>query len=137
MSGATDAEVMALGSIDLEGLRALWRERFGAPPSLRSPELLRHLIAWRLQAAVHGGLDCDTRRALSRTGPVAAEGLALGDGARICRNWQGRSIEVVVADGRFEWEGRRYASLSAVARAVTGSRWSGPRFFGLRDGPQP
>ena len=137
MSGASDVEVMALGAMDLEGLRAFWRERFGAPPPLRSPELLRHLIAWRLQAAIHGGLDRDTRKALARTGPVAAEGLALGDGARIRRNWQGRSIEVIVRDGGFEWDGRRYASLSAVARAVTGARWNGPRFFGLRVGAQP
>ena len=137
MTGSTDAEVMALGAMDLEGLRAFWRERFGAPPRLRSPELLRQLIAWRLQAAAHGGLNRDTRRALTRTGPVAAEGLALGDGTRISRNWQGRSIEVVVAGGGFEWNGRRFASLSAVARAVTGARWNGPRFFGLREEAQP
>lgn len=122
-----------LSHLPLEDLRALWKERFGPPPRLRSPDLLRHLIAWRLQSAVHGGLDHDTRRKLAGRGPVEAEGKQLGCGAVLRRQWQGRRIKTVVEEKGFRWNGELYPSLSAVARAATGTRWNGPRFFGLRE----
>lgn len=117
---------------DLEALRREWARQFGAPPSLRSVPILRMLLAWRIQADCLGGLDSETRRALKRTGSVKAEGLDLGVGARITRIWQGRTHEVLVESDGFRWEGRSYRSLSAVASAIAGSRWNGPRFFGLR-----
>ena len=122
-----------LPQLSLEELRAVWSERLGPPPKLRSPGILRHLIAWRLQAAAHGGLDHETRRKLAGRGPVEAEGRQFGDGAVLRRDWQGRRIEAVVEADGFRWEGDLYPSLSAVARAATGTRWNGPRFFGLRD----
>jgi len=63
------------------------------------------------------------------------EGLQLGVGARLRREWQGRTVEVEVEAGGFRWEGRLYPSLSAAATAIAGTRWNGPRFFGLRDRP--
>ncbi|MFN0263234.1 DUF2924 domain-containing protein [Tepidamorphus sp. 3E244] len=123
-----------LDTLDLEGLRALWQARFGRPPKLRSVELLRLMLAWRLQAPVYGGLDRETVRMLKRTGPVMAEGMELGTGARLRRQWQGREVEVIVEDGGFRWDGKLYPSLSAAAAAITGTRWNGPRFFGLRKG---
>lgn len=128
-----EEEIRALGRMGLDELRRVWRAQYGPPPKLRSAELLRLMLAWRLQADVLGGLDRDTRRSLSRRGPVAPEGTALGDGAVLRRDWQGRRIEVVVTDAGFRWEDRIYPSLSAVARAATGTRWNGPRFFGLRE----
>lgn len=125
-------EVEALERLDLEGLRAVWRERFGAPPRLRSVELLRLSLAWRIQAEVLGGLDRDTRRQLHRRGPIKAEGLELGVGARLRREWQGRVVEVVVEADGFRFEDKTFPSLSAAATAIAGSRWNGPRFFGLR-----
>jgi hypothetical protein len=136
MEPAPVREVEQLGMLDLEGLRAFWRERFGAPPPLRSVELLRLMIAWRLQAAQSGGLDQATRRALARTGAIAPEGSQLGQGAVITRDWQGTRHEVMILDDGFRWEGKRFRSLSAVARAITGTRWNGPKFFGLRQGDQ-
>lgn len=133
MEPATVREVEQLGLLDLEGLRDFWRERFGAPPPIRSVELLRLMIAWRLQTAQSGGLDQATRRALARTGPVAPEGSQLGQGAVITRDWQGKRQEVMILDDGFRWEGKRYRSLSAIARAITGTRWNGPKFFGLRE----
>ena len=130
------ATVEALAGLDLDALRGVWQDCFGAPPKLRSTDLLRHLLAWRLQAAVHGGLDRESRRKLVRRGPVAPEGQHLGLGAVLRRDWQGRRIEAVVEADGFRWEGKLYPSLSAVARAVTGSRWNGPRFFGLREAGQ-
>lgn len=117
---------------DLEALRREWARQYGASPSLRSVPILRMLLAWRVQADRLGILDSETRRALIRTGAVRAEGLDLGVGARITRTWQGRTHEVLVEKDGFRWEGRSYRSLSAVASAIAGSRWNGPRFFGLR-----
>ena len=125
--------LVELGSMDLEQLRQIWRERFGAPPPLRSEPIMRMLIAWRVQAAAFGGLDAETRKALARTGAVAAEGKHLGIGARLSRNWKGREVEVVVEEQGFRWQDRLYPSLSAAATAIAGTRWNGPRFFGLRD----
>lgn len=125
-------EVEALEGLDLEGVRAAWRARFGPPPKLRSVEFLRLCLAWRLQALHHGGIESDLRRQLRNSRRVQAEGLELGVGARIRREWQGRTVEVVVAEDGFRWDGNLYPSLSAVATAIAGCRWNGPRFFGLR-----
>lgn len=125
-------EVEALGRLDLFEMRALWAERFGTAPRFQSVELFRLMLAWRMQAAVHGGLDPATRKALRRSGPVVAEGQDLGAGATIRRQWQGKDVIVHVADNRFVWDGKTFRSLSAVATAITGSRWNGPKFFGLR-----
>jgi hypothetical protein len=85
-----------------------------------------------MQAEVFGDLDHDTRRQLRRKGRVRMEGLELGAGARLQREWQGSVVEVVVEDDGFRWGDRTYRSLSATATAIAGTRWNGPRFFGLR-----
>lgn len=133
MSSDTERLVRDIDQLDLERLRELWRRRYGPPPPLRSVPLLRLLLAWRIQAEAHGGLDAETKRALSRKGLVRAEGLDLGVGACLTREWQGRTYRVVVEANGFSCDGRSYRSLSAVATAIAGSRWNGPRFFGLRD----
>lgn len=125
-------EIAELERLDLHQLRDKWRERFGAPPTFRSTEMLRLLLAWRIQAAALGGLDRDTREALRRTGPVVAEGQDLGVGATLKRSWNGEDHVVTVLDGGFEWSGRTFKSLSAVATSIAGTKWNGPRFFGLR-----
>jgi hypothetical protein len=94
---------------------------------------MRMLLAWRVQADAYGGLDTETRRALARTGACQPEGLHLGVGATLTRNWKGCKIEVVVEECGFRWNDQLYPSLSAAATAIAGSRWNGPRFFGLRD----
>ena len=90
------------------------------------------MLAWRLQAEALGGLDRGSRRQLKRRGTLETEGLALGVGARLRREWQGRVVEVEVEASGFRWRGTLYPSLSAAASAIAGSRWNGPRFFGLR-----
>lgn len=127
-----EREIERLGTLDLEGLRSLWRERFGAPPPNRSPALLRYMLAWRLQVAALGGMDRATSRALAKTGTIAVAGSELGVGAVLVRDWQGRRHEVVVIEDGFRWNGRSFRSLSAVARVITGTKWNGPKFFGLR-----
>jgi len=125
--------VAAIAVMDLEALRDTWRERYGAPPPLRSVPIMRMQLAWRVQADAWDGLDRNTLRALERTGPAHAEGRQLGVGARLSRTWKGRPVEVVVEEEGFRWEDKLFPSLSAAATAIAGSKWNGPRFFGLRD----
>lgn len=132
LSSAAARCVTSLENMGLEELRDVWRTHWGPPPSLRSPGLLRLTIAWRLQARDLGGLDRNTRRALSSRSASPADGLNLGEGAVIRRQWQGRIIEVVVKSDGFEWKGETWKSLSAIARDATGVRRNGPAFFGLR-----
>ena len=134
-SATVDDLVREIEQLDLDGLRRLWGQRYGAPPPLRSVPILRMLLAWRVQSAALGGLDGESRRTLGRKGKVRAEGLDLGIGARLTRQWQGRTHEVLVEVGGFRWEGQSYRSLSAAATAIAGSKWNGPRFFGLREAP--
>ncbi len=128
-----ETQVSALADMELEALRKEWKRRYGTPPSLRSEPVMRHLLAWRIQRAVYGGLDDATKRLIARTGPVEPEGKQLGIGAVLSRNWKGRQVLVTVETNGFRWEDQLYPSLSAAATAIAGSRWNGPRFFGLRD----
>ena len=123
-------EVASLPSMTLSELRTLWAARFGAPPKQRSVELLRRVLAWRLQAEAFGGLDAATVRLLGsdRTLVMVAE----QPGTRLARDYAGKRHEVVMLEEGVLYEGETYGSLSEVARLITGQRWNGPRFFGLR-----
>ncbi len=134
MATAITEEVRALERLDLEGLRTEWRRRYGRPPRLRSHGFLRLMLAWRIQSDVFGGLDAATKRRLRSPGPVQA---TVREGVRITKEWQGQTYIVDRAGGRFRWDGQEFASLSAVAFAITGVKWNGPRFFGLRDRSEP
>lgn len=131
-AAAITEEVRALARLDLEGLREAWRGRYGSPPRLRSADLLARLLAWRIQADAFGGLDAEARGALARKSlPVAAPNLA--PGMRLDREWRGVRETVEIVEGGYRWRGQTYPSLSKVAQAITGVKWNGPRFFGLRD----
>ena len=132
---AVDHLVDAIAVMGLDALRDTWRERYGAPPPLRSVPIMRMQLSWRVQADAWGGLDRDTRRALERTGTAHPEGRQLGVGARLTRTWKGKAVEVIVDEHGFRWEEKVFASLSAAASAIAGSKWNGPRFFGLRETP--
>lgn len=128
-----EAEVERLASLDLHALRAAWPARFGPPPRLRSPEFLRMKLTWRLQEEVYGGLDAHTRKLLAK-GAAKSSGPQAQPGVRLVREWKGERHEAEMLEDGVLYRCRRYASLSEVARAITGSRWNGPRFFGLRGG---
>lgn len=121
-----------LETLSLVELRREWSKHFEQVPSLRSPDLLRLILAWRLQAKADGGIDPAIRRKLKRTGPVFAEGLRLAPGTKLTREWRGRTEEVIVEKSSFRWGANCYPSLSAVALTMTGTRRNGPKFFGLR-----
>ena len=125
-------EVRALAALDLAGLRDEWRRRYGAPPKMRSAGLLARLLAWKIQADAFGGLDATTVRLLKRDRPLVPR-LKLAPGTRLSREWCGRQYEVEVLAEGFRYDGRIHRSLSEVARSITGTRWNGLRFFGLRE----
>ena len=122
-------EVAALADMPLADLRKEWERRYGAAPRHRSADLLRRVLAWRIQADVFGGFDAATRRMIERDGPVQ---LTPVPGMQLAREWAGARHEVVVIESGVVYEGVTYRSLSAVARHITGMNWNGPRFFGLR-----
>ena len=136
MSGGVHEEVEALAPLNLEGVRSVWRERYGDPPPLRSPDLLKRLLAWKLQSQALGGLDPDTLKRLHSRAPLPDDrGPRLDPGTRLVREFKGQRHEAVILEDGVRYAGQRYGSLSEVARTITGVRWNGPRFFGLRGTP--
>jgi hypothetical protein len=142
VNGRGSRAIAALQSFDVAQLRARWRTLYKtAAPSRFSRDLLMRAVAYRLQEQALGGLKLATRRLFQR---VAADAQArrplklkrlrkLGPGAVLIREWGGVKHRVVVLENDFSFRGQRYRSLSAVARLITGSHWSGPLFFGLRN----
>ena len=112
-----------------------WERAYGMPAPRISSNLLRLGIAWRLQEKKLGGLGHDARLALKptprRPDVAAPEGRKLTPGTRLVRDWHGVGHVVTVLDRGFEYEDRHWSSLTAIARHITGAKWSGPRFFGL------
>lgn len=134
--------VDAIADLSREELIARWTKTYKRrPPKGISRTLLERSAAYQAQVEGYGGLSTKTRRALrealtdSKKPAVAKQAKTksndLKPGVRLVREWSGRSHSVDVVEGGFVWEGRVYKSLSAVARRITGARWSGPRFFGL------
>ena len=128
---AVEAEIRQVERLPLSELREFWSVRWGPPPRFRSVDLLRRLIAWRLQSELFGGLDADTRIMQRRTSRPQPPGPP--PGSRLTREYRGVLHHVDVSEDAFIYQGTRYRSLSAIARTIAGVRWNGPRFFGLRD----
>ena len=126
-------------SASLDALRREWRRLYHCEPPKISRDLLVRGIAYRRQELEHRGLGNTTRRKLKTlakmfrtTGRVGPDpGLALKPGARLVREWHGRTHTVTVTEDGFEYAGTSYSSLTKVAKKITGAHWSGPRFFGL------
>jgi len=127
---ALELELRLLEKLPLGELRNFWSERWGFAPRLRSVGMLRHMIAWRLQEELLGGLDASTRTLLRQTSIPRPGRPPVG--SRITREYRGVLHQVEVAEKAFVYRGRPYRSLSEIAREITGARWNGPRFFGLR-----
>lgn len=141
---AIEAELDRLQSMRKAELRERYRTLFKTePPKAFGPDLLRRSIAYRIQEKAYGGLPPATRRLLNQL--IAQQGRAPGKlilprrikpGAILVRAWKGKTHRVTVLREGFAYEGEAYASLSQIARLITGGRWNGPRFFGLRS-PEP
>ena len=133
-----------LTELNLGELRQQWRTLYEAEASPHlSRELLVRAVAYRMQEVALGGLRSGWQRQLhqiaqqfKQTGTAATPRRPeLKPGTRLVREWQGRTYEVLVLDGRFSWQDTHYRSLSALARKITGTAWSGPLFFGLKPNP--
>ena len=142
-----EAEIAHLRGLDLRGLRARWRGTYKKEAPAHLPRhLLFRVLAYRLQADRLGDLDPETAKLLSQTSvkasrPTLVDRLSdfdlkqrtLAPGTLLTRQWNGRPHRVMVLAKGFAWNGKTYDSLSKVAFAITGTKWNGPRFFGLRD----
>lgn len=133
-----EAELAALDEMSGAELRARWAELLGTPAPLVKRRLLRLALAWELQARVHGGLPRRLTQRLDQLTEGKTRTVPARPGMRLVREWQGVLHQVDVAeDGSVLWNGETWKSLSEVARAITGTRWSGPAFFGLRKAVRP
>src|SRR5438045_6152988 len=136
-SDALAAEIERIRALALDALRRRWRVEFGRTPAagLRR-DMLRRMIAWRLQERAFGGLDRDSVAFLESLARQdgGARGRHLKPGTVLVREYQGERHTVTVAREGFDWQGATYPSLSAIARAITGTAWSGPRFFAVHAG---
>jgi hypothetical protein len=143
--GGLESEIAQLRDLDLLGLRARWHSVFKrkAPENLPK-HLLFKILAYQLQAEIFGDLGRQIRKFLERVAtatespgkskPVVLRRQRLPPGTTLVREWNGASQRVDVLETGFAWNGKTYRSLSQIARAITGTRWSGPRFFGVREG---
>lgn len=139
-----DVEIAHLRSLDVGELRNRWHTALGrrSPPHLPR-HLLFRILAYRLQADQLGDLDSESQRILDRSGSPEDAGqhavdlsrrtVSLRPGTVFGREWNGRMHRVAVLADGFAWNGKIYPSLSKVAFEITGTRWNGPKFFGLRD----
>ncbi len=139
-------KLAALADLDAVGLRAEWRRLYRSHPPLHiRRDLLVLAIAWKLQEKVYGGLTPAQKRKLAgiaeelrKNGDLSAgPAIRMKPGLRLVREWRGETHDVLVLEDGFEWNGERRRSLSAIAREITGTQWSGPRFFGLQHKPKP
>ncbi len=135
-----EAEVERLRSMAIVELRALWRAKFKSePPKAFGPDLLRRSIAYKIQEDAYGGIDRTTAQLLKQlmeqfannNGRIALP-RRIKSGAVLIRQWKGERHQVTVLEDGFSYRGKPYESLSQIARLITGTRWNGPKFFGLR-----
>jgi hypothetical protein len=138
---ALAAEIASLSKLGIDELRERWKAIYGKAPSREiGRSFLTRAIAYRLQERAYGGLKPSTRRLLARVAEETATKISpkkpqirkAQSGTILIREWQGNAHRVTMLDDGVSFNGKRYRSLSEVAREITGSRWSGPRFFGLR-----
>lgn len=131
------------GESPAAALRQAWQRLHSRPtPAALSLDFLQRDIAYRQQADQHGGLSADARRRLVALASGASSAASqprtptprIKPGSTLLREWRGRTYTVLALEEGFEMAGQRFASLSEVARHITGAHWSGPRFFGLRRG---
>jgi hypothetical protein len=141
--GAVLAQLAALQRMSVNELKTKWQELFASAAPNNSREFLESRLAARIQELTYGGLSRETRRALDILADeiegkidrkrMADDGRNPSPGTKLIREWNGAEHTVTVLGDGYAWEGRNYRSLSAVAKAITGTNWNGFRFFGLRD----
>ncbi len=141
MSAATEIEIDELGEFSIRVLRDRFRALYGSrATTVLGKDLMIHAVAHRIQERAEGGMSSLVQRRLNKlvrayaeTGQVRIDdGPAVKPGTRLIRDWQGQTHQVTVTDDGFIYRDQVYRSLSQIAREITGTRWSGPKFFGLQ-----
>jgi len=141
---ALEQQLAELPGMSPAQLRAKWRECWRKPAPDIGPDLLRRGITWKLQSRVYGDVPNHVKRELERAAErlrrgeelVSSSRSSLKPGTRLVRSWNGKVHHVLVLDDGFEYDARRFSSLTQIATAITGTHWSGPSFFGLKK-PKP
>lgn len=129
----TNSDLAEIERATRDKLLAQWTALFGRPPPAKTGQrLMTRLIAYELQARTEGGLAPALRRRLDELATGRASSKTVSPGSQLVREWNGESHVVDVEEGGFRWKGQVFRSLTGVADAITGAKWSGPRFFGLR-----
>jgi hypothetical protein len=130
---SVDDQLAALATMSPAQLRSEWQRLTGGPLPRISPSMLRLALAWEIQAKAYGGLSRSTQQKLDQQKRGKTRTSPAQPGMRLVREWNGRAHVVLVGEDEvIRWDGREWRSLSEVARAITGTRWSGPAFFGLK-----
>ena len=132
-------QLAGLATMSPAQLRSEWRRVHRKPPPAITPDLLRRGIAYRMQESAHGALTTAVARELHDLGkriargasPLPVSAIRLKPGTRLLRTWRGKTYSVLVGDKGYVFDDRLYPSLSIIAEEITGTHWSGPRFFGL------
>jgi hypothetical protein len=135
----TSSRIARLNELTAQQLRDDWRRLHGGQPPRLSRDLLTRTIAYRIQEIAYGGLNKAIQRKLAvlsnelklKGSVVITPDVSLRPGARLVREWRGRTHTVIVTENGFEYAGEVFLSLTKIAHAITGAHWSGPRFFGL------
>jgi hypothetical protein len=133
MAASLDAQLAGLDALSIAELRARWGSLTGRVVPRLSTPMLRLALAYEIQARALGGLSRSTQQRLAQIAGAKTTTRGALPGMRLVREWNGAAHIVTVGEqGEIEWNGRTWRSLSEVARAITGTRWSGPAFFGLK-----
>jgi hypothetical protein len=135
-----DDRLVALKTMSPGQLRQEWLRAYKTPPPSHSPSLLLLGAAYRIQEKEFGGLSTANARTLAKlgaryakTGEIGADATAtLKVGSRLVRDWHGESHHVLICEAGYQYRNQNYRSLTEIAQLITGAKWSGPRFFGLK-----
>jgi hypothetical protein len=137
---AIAAEIAALALLTHQELRLAWRRHYKTyPPKFLNRNVIELGVAWKIQERAFGRLGAATKRQVdaladeldAKSDITRPKGLELRPGARLIRDWHGEAHDVLVTEDGFHWRGRNWRSLTLIAKEITGTHWSGPRFFGL------
>lgn len=138
MSDTVLKQITALSGMDIATLKATWRDLYKTEPPKFNRANIERRLAYRIQETAYGGLPAEVKAQIIQMRRQMEAGTRQKDnsgpppGTVLVREYQGIEHRVTVLDGGFEYQGRRYSSLSVIARAITGTQWSGPLFFGLK-----
>lgn len=129
----TVRQITALDGMSPAALKAEWQRLTDTPPPRISPSMMRLALAFEWQSRAHGGLSRQVQQKLAQLAAGKTRTIEAKAGTRLVREWNGVAHVVTIGeDSIIRWNGREWRSLSEVARTITGTRWSGPAFFGLK-----